>query len=244
MDRRVASSGTPLTARAASAANALSGQPESGGSLKIPSKQEELEQLSILIDQELLQDFFRSAGLSARVVLSRAVLPRQGPGGRPCSNNRVMPPGRAARQKKRRIAGAGPANKRFRMKTAFAMLSGARVAGLAAIAGAMLAASGAMAAPAGAGAGSLSGSLVGASAAAPMVSTVAGGCGPGMYRGAGGRCYRVAGPHAHHPHARRPHAHRPHAHRPPPPPRHYHAPHRAPHCVVQHTPHGPRRVCR
>jgi len=111
------------------------------------------------------------------------------------------------------------------MKAAFAKLSGARVAGLAAIAGAMMVASGAMAAPAGAGAGAFDG------AGAPMVSTVAGGCGPGMYRGPGGRCYRAGV---------RPHAHRP----PPPPPRHYHAPRRAPHCVVQHTPHGPRRICR
>ncbi|MFC3638401.1 hypothetical protein ACFONL_13650 [Camelimonas fluminis] len=110
------------------------------------------------------------------------------------------------------------------MKTASAMLSGARIAGFAAIAGVLMAASGAMAAPAGAGAGVLGGE------GAPMVSTVAGGCGHGMYRGPGGRCYRAAGPHAHRP--------------PPPPPRHYHAPRRAPHCVVQHTPHGPRRICR
>lgn len=104
------------------------------------------------------------------------------------------------------------------MKAAFAKL-----AGFGAIAGAMMMASSAMAAPAGAGAG-----LLGVTDA-PMVTTVAGGCARGFHRAPGNRCVRSAPPR-HYRHG--------------PPPRHMRAPPRPVRCFMQHTPHGPRRVCR
>lgn len=106
-----------------------------------------------------------------------------------------------------------------------------RMAGIAIAAGVAFSVSGAVAAPAASGAGSLAG------AGAPMVDTVSRGCGPGMVRAANGRCFRPAA---------RPHAHRPpaHVHRHRAPPRHVHSPRRPVQCFTQHTPHGPRRVCR
>ncbi|MFC0282803.1 GCG_CRPN prefix-to-repeats domain-containing protein [Camelimonas abortus] len=62
-----------------------------------------------------------------------------------------------------------------------------------------------------------------------LLTEVAQGCGPGGYRTRGGRCvyHRPPPPRYRHGHY--------HRHRWGPPPRH---------CVVRHTPHGPRRVCR
>lgn len=104
------------------------------------------------------------------------------------------------------------------MKAAFA-----KIVGFGAIAGAMMMASSAMAAPAGAGSGALGVND------APMVTTVASGCGRGFHRAPGGRCVRTATRHHY---------------RQAPPPRHMRAPHRPVKCFMQRTPNGPRRVCR
>lgn len=92
---------------------------------------------------------------------------------------------------------------------------------LGALAGAVLFASGASAMPAGAG-------LHQAGPGSGYVTQVAQGCGPGGFRGPGGRCaYSRPGYGAR---------------RYAPPPRRYGPP--RPACFVKHTPWGPRRVCR
>lgn len=91
-----------------------------------------------------------------------------------------------------------------------------------AMAGVMMLASAAVAAPAGAGAAGL------AQGADPLVTQVAQGCGRGWHRGPGGRCYRNAPPPRYRA----------------PPPRYRAAPPRGPRCVITNTPRGPVRVCR